>query len=62
MLHPIRVLSVEILSFGVYDFPSTPAIVADVQAWVNKPGGNFGWMLEERGRIDRPDRSALWRP
>lgn len=28
-----------------YTFFSTPALVADVQAWVNNPAANFGWML-----------------
>lgn len=28
-----------------YTFGSTPALVADVQAWVDDPGRNFGWML-----------------
>ncbi len=26
-------------------FGSTPALVADVQWWVNHPAANFGWML-----------------
>lgn len=30
---------------GVYTWESTPAMVADVQAWVNNPAGNFGWLL-----------------
>ncbi len=28
-----------------YRFESTPELVADVQAWVNDPPANFGWML-----------------
>jgi hypothetical protein len=28
-----------------YDFSSSPALIADVQAWVNQPALNFGWML-----------------
>ena len=28
-----------------YTFHSTPALVADVQGWVNDPTSNFGWML-----------------
>ena len=35
--------------FGVgdspYTFASTPALAADVQAWVDDPSTNFGWML-----------------
>jgi hypothetical protein len=30
---------------GTYVFNSTPRLVADVQAWVNNPAGNHGWML-----------------
>jgi hypothetical protein len=28
-----------------YTFPSTPALVADVQAWLREPRKNHGWML-----------------
>ena len=28
-----------------YTIPSTPALVADVQGWVNNPTSNFGWLL-----------------
>jgi hypothetical protein len=28
-----------------YAFNSTPELVADVQAWLDDPGTNFGWML-----------------
>jgi hypothetical protein len=28
------------------NWPSTPALVADVQSWVNNPGRNFGWLLQ----------------
>lgn len=28
-----------------YTFASTPALVADVQDWVQNPGSNHGWML-----------------
>jgi hypothetical protein len=30
---------------GVYTWNSTPRLVADVQAWVNSPKKNFGWIL-----------------
>jgi hypothetical protein len=30
-------------------FPSTPALVADVQSWVNDPQSNFGWILISYG-------------
>jgi hypothetical protein len=28
-----------------YTFPTTPALVADVQAWLQDPTANFGWLL-----------------
>ena len=28
-----------------YTFNTTPALVADVQAWLNNPAANFGWIL-----------------
>jgi hypothetical protein len=30
---------------GSYTFPSTPAMVADLQAWAKDPSTNFGWIL-----------------
>jgi hypothetical protein len=30
---------------GSYTFDSTSTLVADLQAWVNNPAANFGWML-----------------
>lgn len=32
-------------SFGAYVVESTAALVADVQDWLDNPGGNFGWIL-----------------
>ena len=40
--------TVEILDVGTYTFPSSSALVADVQAWVNDPSRNFGWMLQSQ--------------
>jgi len=31
---------------GFYSFASTPALVADVQAWVDDPASSFGWLLK----------------
>jgi hypothetical protein len=30
---------------GFYSFTSTPELVADVQAWLDAPANNFGWLL-----------------
>jgi hypothetical protein len=32
-------------SAGPYFWGPTPALLADVQAWLDDPGGNFGWIL-----------------
>ena len=37
--------TIQVGPIGVYTFLSTPAMVADVQAWVNNPVTNFGWLL-----------------
>ena len=37
--------SVFISGLGPYTFPSTTALLADVQAWVTSPANNFGWLL-----------------
>ncbi|MDB6015894.1 MAG: hypothetical protein JWR19_383 [Pedosphaera sp.] len=37
--------STSINGVGAYLFPSSTGLVADVQAWVNNPGTNFGWLL-----------------
>lgn len=31
---------------GEYTFPSTPAVVADVQSWFTNPASNFGWLMK----------------
>jgi hypothetical protein len=35
----------EVRGAGVYTWNSTPRLVADVQAWINSPQKNFGWIL-----------------
>ena len=30
---------------GSYRFPATPALIADVQSWVDSPATNFGWIV-----------------
>ena len=37
--------SLDVGSTGSYTWPSTPAMIADVQQWVDDPAGNFGWVL-----------------
>lgn len=37
--------TVEIGAIGSYTFLSTPALVADVQGWVDNPSTSFGWIL-----------------
>jgi len=34
-----------------YTWLSTPALVADVQAWVDKPASNFGWLLQNNNEV-----------
>src|SRR5262249_9259350 len=37
---------------GLYTWTSTPALVADVQRWLDDPSSNFGWLL--LGQENRP--------
>jgi hypothetical protein len=37
--------TVFVSGLGRYVFPSTAALVADVQAWADNPSGNSGWLL-----------------
>ena len=37
--------SVAVGGTATYAFKSTPALVADVQAWMNNSAANFGWLL-----------------
>ncbi len=45
----VPAISAETIVYGLGDSPytffSTPRLVADVQAWVDDPARNFGWML-----------------
>lgn len=34
-----------VAGFGFYTWDSTPGMVADVQAWLDDPAGNFGWLV-----------------
>jgi hypothetical protein len=42
---PTASASISVGGLGFYTWGSTPAMVADVQAWLNTPGSNFGWLL-----------------
>lgn len=35
-----------------YTWLSTPALVADVQGWVDNPSSNFGWLLQNDDEVD----------
>lgn len=37
--------SVAMGGFGQYIFPSTSALIADVENWLVNPGSNFGWLM-----------------
>ncbi|TAK95486.1 MAG: DNRLRE domain-containing protein, partial [Verrucomicrobia bacterium] len=41
--------TVFVSGLGSYTFPSTPALIADVQAWANDPSTNSGWLLISEG-------------
>ena len=45
-------------SVGGYTFATAPALVADIQAWVNTPGTNFGWLLRSQSE-DVPTTARL---
>ncbi len=64
--------STSITDVGFYTWSSTPAMVADVQAWLDNPANNFGWLLlgdeigfqtakrfDSRGNIDTGLRPVL---
>jgi hypothetical protein len=42
---PTASASAFVSDLGTNLFPSTAGLVADVQAWVDNPGTNFGWLL-----------------
>lgn len=64
--------AIVINGIGSFNFGSTPGLVADVQAWVNDPSRNFGWLVRGdevdsqtakrlfgRGAFSSTDRPAL---
>jgi hypothetical protein len=42
---PVESASQSVGGPGVYIWDSTPALVADVQTWLDSPEANFGWLL-----------------
>jgi hypothetical protein len=44
--------STSIGGVGSFTFSSTSGLVADVQNWLNNPGGNFGWLLLNANESD----------
>jgi hypothetical protein len=38
-----------------YTWTSTPAMVSDVQGWLNSPSTNFGWMLKNADEVTPTD-------
>jgi hypothetical protein len=38
--------SIPVLGNGVYTWGSTPEMIADVQAWLDDPSSNFGWLVK----------------
>lgn len=42
---PTASAQVDVVSEGTYTWQSTSQLVGDVQAWVNTPSSNFGWIL-----------------
>ena len=42
---PAARATVSVVGLGLYTWGSTSGMVADVQAWVDAPASNFGWML-----------------
>ena len=54
---------------GFYTWNSTPALVADVQAWLDDPTANFGWTVigneqtpQQVRRFEAKESIAAWRP
>lgn len=42
---PMSSASIDVDQNGSYVWGSTPEMVADVQSWLDRPGGSFGWIL-----------------
>ncbi len=56
---PVARATTTVADVGFYTWASTPGLVADVQAWLDTPAGNFGWILiGEEGLAGRAKRFA----
>lgn len=42
---PTATATISVAGVGSYIWPSTPALVADIQDWLDHPTSNFGWVL-----------------
>ena len=45
---------------GSYTWPSTPALVADVQSFLDSPSTNFGWVLVNSDELSAPTAKRFW--
>jgi hypothetical protein len=43
-----------------FTWASTPAMVADVQNWLDDPSVNFGWIIKNADETDATDFRAFW--
>jgi len=51
--------SLGVTNLGPYTWGSTPEMVADVQAWLDTPASNFGWLLKgDESTLMTPKRYA----
>ena len=48
-----------LVTSGSDSFPSSPAMVADVQAWLDDPANNFGWLLRGNESLIRTSRRIV---
>jgi len=46
---------------GAYTFPSSPALVADVQAWMDNPAANHGWLVKSAAETGRTAKRIVSR-
>lgn len=46
---------------GAYTFPSSPALVADVQAWMDNPAANQGWLVKSAAETGRTGKRIVSR-